>query len=115
VNLQVPAQRRRVAEGFFCKGSSLRLCASASAFGFFLACAAPIKTARVELHCSDAAAEITVDGAPAGKASDYAKTRLTLRPGHHVFAATGADGTVQVREADLGPGDFVALELGGTK
>jgi len=44
-----------------------------------------------------------------------AKTRLSLRPGHHVFAVRSSDGTVQIREADLGPGDFVALDLGGKK
>ena len=71
--------------------------------------------ARVDLRCADAAADVTVDGAPAGKAADYAKTKLTLRPGHHVFAVRGADGSVQVREADLGPGDWIALDLGGTK
>ena len=71
--------------------------------------------ARIALHCGDAAADVTVDGAPAGKAADYAKTKLTLRPGHHVIAVTGSDGVTQVREADLGPGDFVALELGGKR
>jgi hypothetical protein len=32
-----------------------------------------------------------------------------------VFEVRGADGRVQVREADLGPGDWIALDLGGTK
>jgi hypothetical protein len=40
---------------------------------------------------------------------------LTVRPGHHVFEVRSPDGTVQVREADLGPGDFIALDLGGKK
>lgn len=68
--------------------------------------------ARVELRGAGDA-ELSVDGAPAGKMQ--AKTRLSLRPGHHVFQVRGSDGTVQVREADLGPGDFVALDLGGKK
>ena len=66
--------------------------------------------AKVELKGA-AEAELQVDGAPAGKMQG--KTRLTLRPGHHVFEVRGADGTVQVREAVLGPGDFVSLDLGG--
>ncbi len=79
------------------------------------ACAAQkLEMARVGLHCSDAAADVMVDGAPAGKAADYAKTKLVLRPGHHVFTVRGSDGSVQVREADLGPGDWIALDLGGT-
>jgi len=68
---------------------------------------------RVDLNCAEAAAELSVDGAPSGK--PQGKTRLTLRPGHHVFAVRGEDGSVQVREADLGPGDWIALDLGGTK
>jgi hypothetical protein len=97
---------------------SSRLRAFAVCFGFFccLACAAQgPEMARVGLRCNDPAADLTVDGAPAGKASDYAKTKLTLRPGHHVFRVSRSDGTVQVREADLGPGDWIALDLGGTK
>ena len=69
--------------------------------------------ARVDLRCPETATELSVDGAPSGKPEP--KTRLTLRPGHHVFEVRAADGSVQVREADLGPGDFVALDLGGTK
>ncbi|MGZ6143818.1 MAG: hypothetical protein ACXWLM_10805 [Myxococcales bacterium] len=68
--------------------------------------------AKVELRGAEKA-ELSVDGAPAGKME--AKTRLSLRPGHHVFEVRGSDGTVQVREADLGPGDFIALDLGGKK
>ncbi|MCA1827295.1 MAG: hypothetical protein ABR567_01670 [Myxococcales bacterium] len=68
--------------------------------------------AKVELRGAGDA-ELQVDGAPAGKMQ--AKTRLTVRPGHHVFEVRSPDGTVQVREADLGPGDFVALDLGGKK
>jgi hypothetical protein len=68
--------------------------------------------ARVELR-GGADAELSIDGAPAGKMQ--AKTRLSLLPGHHVFALRSSDGTVQIREADLGPGDFVALDLGGKK
>jgi hypothetical protein len=68
--------------------------------------------AKVELRGA-VDAELQVDGAPAGKMQ--ARTRLTLPPGHHVFEVRGSDGTVQIREADLGPGDFVALDLGGKK
>ena len=68
--------------------------------------------AKVELRGADQA-ELSVDGAPAGKMQ--AKTRLSVRPGHHVFEVRSQDGSVQVREADVGPGDFVALDLGGSK
>ena len=71
--------------------------------------------ARISLKFPDPAADLTIDGAPAGKAGDYFKRRLTLRPGHHVFSLRAPDGTVAVREADLGPGDQVALDLGGAK
>jgi hypothetical protein len=71
--------------------------------------------ARSALRFPDPAAELRIDGAPAGKAGDYLKRSLTLRPGHHVFELRGADGSVAVREADLGPGDQVALDLGGAK
>ena len=69
--------------------------------------------ARVDLRCAETAVELNVDGAPSGKPGK--KTRLSLRPGHHVIAVRAADGSVQVREADLGPGDWIALDLGGTK
>ena len=88
--------------------------ASVVCFGFCWACAAAKpEMARVDLRCPESAAELSVDGAPSGKPDK--KTRLSLRPGHHVFAVRGADGSVQVREADLGPGDWVALDLGGSK
>jgi hypothetical protein len=77
--------------------------------------AAQPAVARITLRFPDPAAELTIDGAPAGKAGDYLKRRLTLRPGHHVFRLQAADGSVAVREADLGPGDQVALDLGGAK
>jgi hypothetical protein len=67
--------------------------------------------ARVELQCPPGV--LAVDGAPSGEVKG--KTRLSLRPGHHVFELRESDGSVQVREADLGPGDRVALDLGGTK
>ena len=83
-------------------------------FCFSLACAtAKPQMARVELKCAESAAELKVDGAPSGK--PQGKTRLTVRPGHHVFEVRGEDGSVQVREADLGPGDWIALDLGGSK
>lgn len=66
--------------------------------------------AKVELRGAERA-ELEVDGAPAGQLA--AKTRLSLKPGHHVFEVREPDGSVRVREADLGPGDFVALDLGG--
>lgn len=79
-------------------------------------CAAqPPSMARVVLKFPDPAAELSIDGAPAGKAGDYLKRPLTLRPGHHVFELRGKDGSVAVREADVGPGDRVALDLGGGK
>jgi hypothetical protein len=71
--------------------------------------------ARIALRCPDPSAELTVDGAPAGKAGDYAKVRLSLRPGYHRFELRSAGGTVQVREVYVGPGDLIALELGGGK
>jgi len=74
-----------------------------------LACAAAPQLARVELKCPQG--QLAVDGAPAGEVKG--KTRFSLRPGHHVFELREADGSVQVREADLGPGDQVALDLGG--
>jgi len=49
-----------------------------------------------------------VDGAPAGKMQ--AKTRLSVRPGHHVFEVRSADGTVQV----LGRGS-ACINSGGEK
>jgi hypothetical protein len=67
------------------------------------------------LRFPDPAAELRIDGAPAGKAGDYFKRQMTLRPGRHVFELRGADGSVAVREAHLGPGDQVALDLGGAK
>ena len=67
--------------------------------------------AKVELR--GGAGELEVDGAPAGKMQP--RTRLSLRPGHHVFSVRDPGGAVQVREADLGPGDFVALDLGADK
>ena len=67
--------------------------------------------AHLALHCTDAAAELRVDGAPAGTAGDYEKRKLSLPPGHHVFELRTASGQVEVREATLGPGDEVALEV----
>lgn len=69
--------------------------------------------AKVELRGPEKA-ELSVDGAPSGQL-EKAAMRLTLRPGHHVFEVRSQDGSVQVREAVLGPGDFVAFDLGGSK
>lgn len=74
-----------------------------------VACAAQQPFARVELSAPQG--QLAVDGAPAGEVKG--KTRFTLRPGHHVFELRAADGRVEVREADLGPGDQVALDLAG--
>ena len=77
------------------------------------ACAAQKpQMAKVELRGPEKA-ELTVDGAPSGQLEKT--TRLTVRPGHHVFEVRGQDGSVYTREAVLGPGDFVALDLGGSK
>lgn len=94
------------------KGALLATCAAAGAS----ACAAraPLM-ARIALRTTDPLALVTVDGAPAGQAGDYAKRRLTVRPGHHRLEVRGADGSVAVRETDLGPGDQVAFDLGGLK
>ena len=87
--------------------SELRLCASAALLA--VSCGAERQMARVELRCPEG--QLAVDGAPAGEVKG--KARFSLRPGHHVFELRGADGTVETREADLGPGDQVALDLGG--
>jgi hypothetical protein len=71
--------------------------------------------AKIALKIPDPASEVTVDGAPAGKAGDYRTRRLVLRPGKHRIEVRAPDGSVEVREAELGPGDQIALELGGTK
>jgi hypothetical protein len=67
--------------------------------------------ARVALRCSDAQAELSVDGAPSGLVEDYRQKGLALRPGHHVFLLRSKDGSIIVREADLGPGDNVTLSV----
>lgn len=68
--------------------------------------------ARVELRCPDPEADVSIDGAPAGKVKDYAKQRLSLRAGKHRIEVRSA-GRVQQREFELGPGDQIALSLGG--
>jgi hypothetical protein len=69
--------------------------------------------ARLAIACPDADAEVTVDGAPAGKAGDYrgGKGRLLLRPGRHRIELRSAGGQREVREAVLGPGDDVRLAV----
>ena len=80
------------------------------------ACAAGAPAAaRITLRRADPLAALTVDGAPAGSAGDYLKRGLSVRPGHHRLEVRGADGRVLVREADVGPGDQVAIDLGGPK
>ena len=74
--------------------------------------------ARVALRGADPAAELTVDGAPAGSLADYDHSRLRVRAGHHVFSLRSAEGRVTVRAADVGPGDDIALDFhpaGGTR
>jgi hypothetical protein len=66
--------------------------------------------ARVALRCADGSAEVSVDGAPAGRVSDYAGHRLRVRPGRHRIEVRG-QGAVEVREMELGPEDDVALAI----
>lgn len=68
--------------------------------------------ARIALACDDGAAEVTVDGAPAGKASDYSASggRLLLRPGWHRLELR-SQGVLAVREALLGAGDDVSISV----
>src|SRR5262249_6986986 len=107
VNCNFHREGARAAKSGFLKKNLRVLCAFAVDF----ACAGPAPMARVEIKCPQG--QLAVDGAPAGEV--HGKTRFSLRPGHHVFELRKTDGSVQVREADLGPGDQVALELGGTK
>jgi hypothetical protein len=69
--------------------------------------------ARISLACADAAADVTVDGAPAGKAQDYVggNGRLLVRPGWHRIELRSASGASAVREALLGAGDDVAIRV----
>lgn len=67
--------------------------------------------ARVALRGADPKAELTIDGAPAGFIADYNHSRLRLPAGHHVFTLRSAQGGVAVREADVGPGDDIALDF----
>jgi hypothetical protein len=81
--------------------------------GLFLAlgCAAATPAlARVALRGADPKAELTIDGAPAGRIEDYDRSRLRLPAGHHVFTLRSPAGTL-VREADVGPGDDIALDF----
>ena len=97
--------RDRETRRFLFPGKTLCLCVSVAQF----ACAAPAQVARVELICPEG--QLAVDGAPSGDVKG--KTRFSLRPGPHVFELRAADGSVETREADLGPGDRIALDLGG--
>ena len=76
------------------------------------ATAAP-SLARIALHGGDPKAELSIDGAPAGLLADYAQGRLTVKPGHHLIALRSPDGRIDVREADVGPGDDIALNSSG--
>lgn len=69
--------------------------------------------ARITLACSDLEADISIDGAPAGKAKDYAGRAawLLVRPGHHRIEFVAASGTREVREAVLSAGDDVRLAV----
>jgi len=66
--------------------------------------------ARLQLVVADPEAEVTIDGAPAGKAGEYRKRPLMLSPGRHLIELRSGTARV-VREADLGPGDRVALSI----
>ena len=86
---------------------------------FAAACAAPELRrvpdgyARIALACADGSAEVTVDGAPAGKAQDYlgGNGRLLVKPGWHRIELRGASGALAVREALLGAGDDVSIRV----
>ena len=73
----------------------------------------PAGYARIELSCLDGEADVTIDGAPAGKAKDYAlhETRMLLRPGFHRIELVGSSGIKEVREAMLGAGDDVRIAV----
>ena len=76
------------------------------------ATAAPLP-AKVALSYRDPEADVSVDGAPAGKMRDYQKRRLTLTAGAHRIEVRTADGRTLQREFVLGPGDQIALALDG--
>lgn len=93
-----------------------RLCRLVGLFSLLalggLACSAAAPAlARIALRGADPASQLTVDGAPAGSMADYQHSRLRLPPGHHVFTLRSAQGAVTVREADVGPGDDIALDF----
>ncbi len=69
--------------------------------------------ARIALACADAQADVTIDGAPAGKAADYAPSngRLLVKPGWHRIELRSSEGGHAVRETKLGAGDDVALSI----
>lgn len=85
-----------------------------SALALLCGCAsASPQVAKIALRGGDPKSEITLDGVPAGALSDYAHGRLLVKPGHHVISLRTPDGAVSVREADVGPGDDVALNVSG--
>jgi hypothetical protein len=68
-------------------------------------------TARVALRCADPAAEVTVDGVPQGRVSDYAggpDRQLQLSPGSHEIVLRAA-GRLSTRELAVGPGDALTV------
>ena len=91
----------------------------AAGLAAFAACAAerarvvPKGYARIALVCSDGEADVSLDGAPAGKAKDYAgrENRLLVLPGRHRIELRGSSGGREVREYDLGAGDDVRLAV----
>ncbi len=97
----------------------MRLLALVAGSLFCLGCSAAVPAlAKVALRGADPKSELTVDGAPAGAMADYQHSRLRLPPGHHVFILRSAQGAVTTREADVGPGDDIALDFnpaGGTR
>jgi hypothetical protein len=89
------------------------------AAALLVACAGPSAQvvpqgyARIALACPDGEADVMLDGAPAGKAKDFAGRagRLLVKPGLHRIELVGSSGAREVREAILGAGDDVRLAV----
>jgi hypothetical protein len=97
----------------------VRALAAALLFVVLAGCAGPSARvvphgyARITLACSDLEADVSIDGAPAGKAKDYAGRAawFLVRPGRHRIEFVGASGAREVREAVLAAGDDVWLAV----